>query len=244
MRITLIDAGKRFNRDWIFRRLHYEFIEGRTYAITGSNGSGKSTLLQAIGGAIGISEGKLRYAVAGPQREMSGLPGDNAAAEDARSGAAGGSAGDNAAGPDSNNGTEIPADEVFKYMAIAAPYLELIEEMTVTEFLHFHQAFKPFLPACSIAEIISLVGLAKAAHKQIRYYSSGMKQRVKLAQAIFSDTPVLLLDEPCTNLDAEGVALYQQLIRDHTAGRLVVVSSNDEQEYAFCENILRIADWK
>jgi ABC-type multidrug transport system ATPase subunit len=214
MRITLIDAGKRFNRDWIFRRLRYEFIEGGSYAITGSNGSGKSTLLQAIGGAIGISEGRVRYAVPAP------------AAADLRGGA------------------EIPADEVFKYIAIAAPYLELIEEMTVTEFLHFHQAFKPFLPACAIPEIIARVGLGKAAHKQIRYYSSGMKQRVKLAQAIFSDTPVLLLDEPCTNLDAEGVALYQQLIKDHTAGRLVVVSSNDEQEYAFCRERINIMDYK
>jgi ABC-type multidrug transport system ATPase subunit len=205
MRITLIDAGKRFNRDWIFRRLRYEFLEGRSYAITGSNGSGKSTLLQAIGGAIGISEGRVQYGAAP---------------------------------------AEIPADKVFKYIAIAAPYLELIEEMTVTEFLHFHQAFKPFLPACPIKEMITRVGLGKAAHKQIRYYSSGMKQRVKLAQAIFSDTPVLLLDEPCTNLDAEGVALYQQLVAEYGAGRLVIVSSNDEQEYAFCRERINIMDYK
>ena len=217
MRITLIDAGKRFNRDWIFRRLHYEFIEGGSYAITGSNGSGKSTLLQAIGGAIGISEGRVRYGV-----EAACGAGMEAAC----------------------GGAEIPADEVFKYIAIAAPYLELIEEMTVTEFLHFHQAFKPFLPACPINEIIARVGLGKAAHKQIRYYSSGMKQRVKLAQAIFSDTPVLLLDEPCTNLDAEGVALYQQLVAEYCTGRLVVVSSNDEQEYAFCRERINIMDHK
>jgi ABC-type multidrug transport system ATPase subunit len=205
MRITLIDAGKRFNRDWIFRRLRYEFLEGRSYAITGSNGSGKSTLLQAIGGAIGISEGKVQYVMPG---------------------------------------AEVPSDEVFKYIAIAAPYLELIEEMTVTEFLHFHQAFKPFFPACSIQEIIARVGLVKSAHKQIRYYSSGMKQRVKLAQAIFSDTPVLLLDEPCTNLDGEGVALYQQLVAEYGVGRLVIVSSNDEQEYAFCRERINIMDYK
>src|SRR5258707_14360904 len=61
MRITLIDAGKRFNREWIFRHLHYEFSGAHSYAITGPNGSGKSTLLQAIAGAIGISEGKLEY---------------------------------------------------------------------------------------------------------------------------------------------------------------------------------------
>ena len=204
MRITLIDAGKRFNRDWIFRRLSYEFTQGHSYAITGPNGSGKSTLLQAIGGALTISEGAIKYTAS----------------------------------------RDIPADQVFKQVAIAAPYLELIEEMTVTEFLHFHQAFKPLLSSCTIKDIISRVGLVKAADKQIRYYSSGMKQRVKLAQAIFSDTPMILLDEPCTNLDGEGVALYRQLIGEYCGGRMVIVSSNDVQEYDFCEHSLSIMDYK
>jgi ABC-type multidrug transport system ATPase subunit len=203
MRITLIDAGKRFSRDWIFRHLHYEFIKGHTYAITGSNGSGKSTLLQIIGGAIGISEGSTRY-----------------------------------------HDPETAVEQVFKHISIAAPYLELIEEMTATEFLQFHQSFKPFLPSCTIGNILSQVGLEKAAHKQIRYYSSGMRQRARLAQAIFSDTPVVLLDEPCTNLDAEGISLYRQLIKNYCGGRMVIVSSNDTQEYDFCENILSIGDYK
>lgn len=203
MRITLIDAGKRFNRDWIFRHLHYEFIAGHSYAITGPNGSGKSTLLQVIGGAIGISEGKTQY-----------------------------------------YDPEIGVEQVFRHISIAAPYLELIEEMTATEFLHFHQSFKPFLPSCTIEDILTRVGLANAAHKQIRYYSSGMRQRARLAQAIFSDTPVVLLDEPCTNLDTEGITLYRQLIKDYCGGRMVVVSSNDTQEYDFCEKILSIGDYK
>jgi ABC-type multidrug transport system ATPase subunit len=71
-----------------------------------------------------------------------------------------------------------------------------------------------------------------------------MKQRVKLAQAIFSDTPVLLLDEPCTNLDDEGMSLYHQLIEEYCPGRLVIVSSNDEQEYGFCGKRINILDYK
>jgi ABC-type multidrug transport system ATPase subunit len=86
--------------------------------------------------------------------------------------------------------------------------------------------------------------LERAAHKQIRYYSSGMKQRVKLAQALFSDVPVVLLDEPCTNLDAEGIELYHKLIEDYTINRLVIVSSNDEQEYKFCKEKISISDFK
>ena len=138
----------------------------------------------------------------------------------------------------------VSPDLAFKYISIAAPYLELVEEMTAVEFLSFHQKFKPLIQDETIARILSLIGLDKAAHKQIRYYSSGMKQRIKLAQAIFSDTPVLLLDEPCTNLDAEGIQLYHHLIKTYCAERLVIVSSNDIEEFGFCESKISIMDYK
>ena len=116
--------------------------------------------------------------------------------------------------------------------------------MTLKEFLDFHHGFKPFLPGFSTETIISILGLEKAANKQIRYYSSGMKQRVKLAQCIFSDTAIVLLDEPCTNLDTEGIELYHQLIDDHCKDRLVVVSSNDEVEYSFVRRELILLIYK
>lgn len=92
--------------------------------------------------------------------------------------------------------------------------------------------------------MLTIVGLEKAVNKQIRYFSSGMKQRLKLAQAFFSNTPVLLLDEPTTNLDADGTALYRNLISNYTTNKLVIVSSNVKEEYDFCEEILSIADYK
>jgi len=203
MKIWLSDAGKRFNRDWIFRHLSYTFIAGRSYAIVGPNGSGKSTLLQLISGALAPSEGKAEWSV-----------GD----------------------------TSVDADNVFQHVSICAPYLEVVEEMTALEFLQFHGKFKKMvLPA---AQILEAVSLKSAAHKQIRYYSSGMKQRVKLAQAFFSDTPVLLLDEPCTNLDEAGYELYYSLLRNYCNGRLVIVCSNEERELAMCENRLSILDYK
>jgi ABC-type multidrug transport system ATPase subunit len=201
MKITLTDAGKRFNRDWIFRHLAYEFLPRLHYAITGPNGSGKSTLLQVIAGAIAISEGQVRY-------------------------------------------SEIAHEQAYRYLSLSAPYLDLVEEMTATEFLNFHHSFKPLLASLSIPDALDAVGLGGAARKQIRFFSSGMKQRLKLAQALFSDTPVVLLDEPCTNLDAEGITLYQKLICQYGAGRLVIVSSNDEQEYEFCEKVINIRDYK
>ena len=71
-----------------------------------------------------------------------------------------------------------------------------------------------------------------------------MKQRVKMAQAIFSDVPVILLDEPCTNLDSTGIALYQQLISTYCSNRLVIVSSNDEAEYGFCKEQVNLLQYK
>jgi ABC-type multidrug transport system ATPase subunit len=71
-----------------------------------------------------------------------------------------------------------------------------------------------------------------------------MKQRVKLAQAFFSDAPILLLDEPCTNLDEAGYALYYRLIREFSKERLVIVSSNEEKEISFCEERISIMDYK
>ena len=220
MTISLSDAGKRYNRDWIFRHLTYTFNAGNSYAIVGPNGSGKSTLLQAIGGAIALSEGKSTV-----KNNALAIVSDE--------------------GSDANNQpSNVSAEIFYQHIAIAAPYLEVVEEMTITEFLQFHQTFKPFLPALSIKEMIAVVGLNTAAHKQIRYYSSGMKQRVKLAQAIFSDVPVILLDEPCTNLDSSGIKLYQQLIHTYCKDRLVIVSSNDEAEFGFCEEKINISDYK
>jgi ABC-type multidrug transport system ATPase subunit len=205
MKISLTDAGKRFNRDWIFRHFTYTFETGQSYAIIGPNGSGKSTLLQSLGGSMMISEGNVQYSMLNAQCSM---------------------------------------EEVYRHVSICAPYLELVEEMTLKEFLDFHQGFKPFIAGVDEGKIISILELEKAANKQIRYYSSGMKQRVKLAQCILSDTPIVLLDEPCTNLDSAGIQLYHQLITDHCKNRLVVVSSNDEVEYSFCKEKINISNYK
>jgi ABC-type multidrug transport system ATPase subunit len=222
MKISLTNAGKRFNRDWIFRNFTQEFNAGIAYAITGPNGSGKSTLLQVIGGAMMMSEGSAKYEIGNREfpTNRDGLAIGNEPA------------------------SEIHVDKAFQYVSIAAPYLELIEEMTLQEFLQFHGQFKPFMAGFHIKEIIAEIGLQAATNKQIRFYSSGMKQRVKLAQAIFSNVPCILLDEPCTNLDAAGIALYHQLVKKYCNNRLIIVSSNDEQEYSFCTEKISILDYK
>ena len=204
MNIILENAGKRYNREWIFRHFNYSFTTGRKYAITGFNGSGKSTLLQVIAGAIIHNEGKIIY--------------------------------------QSAQAVSAKISEPFKYISLATPYLELIEEMDPVEMLNFHATFKPLIKP--VNEMLTVAGLHNAAHKQVRYFSSGMKQRLKLAQAFFSNAPVLLLDEPTTNLDQEGVNLYNNLILNYCDNRLVIISSNTSQEYEFADECIKMEDYK
>jgi ABC-type multidrug transport system ATPase subunit len=141
-----------------------------------------------------------------------------------------------------NSTSTVAPVNAHKQLSFSAPYLELIEEMTATELLNFHATFKTLIKP--IPEILAEVTLEKSAHKQIRYFSSGMKQRLKLAQAFFSNTPVLLLDEPTTNLDEDGIALYRSLISNYAKGKTVIISSNDKQEYDFCEEVISISKYK
>ncbi|HSC54677.1 MAG TPA: ATP-binding cassette domain-containing protein [Phnomibacter sp.] len=142
-----------------------------------------------------------------------------------------------------SNGREIVPEKRFSSTSVCAPYLELIEELTLTEFFEFHATFKKWLPGLSIPQIIASMDLQAAANKQIRDFSSGMKQRVKLAQAILTDTPALFLDEPTSNLDLKGIAMYHQWMQQYTQGRLLVIASNDETEIGFCQQRIHISDY-
>ena len=199
--IRLQKAGKRFNKDWIFKDLDYSFTMGEYYALIGNNGSGKSTLLQIISGYATLSKGTIDWGVY-----------------------------------DTNN--------IFQQISLAAPYLELVEEFTTIEQCLFHDKFKPLRKDLSIEQVIEMIGLKSARNKQIRYFSSGMKQRLKLALAIFSECPILLLDEPCSNLDKEGYALYHELVQKYAKHKLIIVGSNDTQEYDFCTKHINLMDYK
>jgi len=201
MQISLAQACKRFNKEWIFKNLDFQFEAGKHYALIGNNGSGKSTLLQIIAGYSGLTKGSINW-------------------------------------------SPFDANNIYEQISFAAPYLELVEEFTATEQFEFQAQFKPIQKDLSTKKILELIGLKNAAHKQIRYYSSGMKQRLKLALAIFSECPILLLDEPCSNLDKEGYALYDTLIKDYAMHKLIIVGSNDPAEYHFCKTQVNLMDYK
>ena len=142
------------------------------------------------------------------------------------------------------SGEDIDSSNIFQYISIAAPYLELVEEFTALEQIAFHQQFKPIQSNLNPMDLLDKIGLSKAADKQIRNFSSGMKQRLKLALAIFDQAPILLLDEPCSNLDQEGIQTYHQLMNAYAMHKLIIVASNDPQEYQFCGQQVSLSDFK
>jgi len=206
LKIILTDVGRRYNREWIFKHITYEFESGKSYAILGPNGSGKSTLLKVLSGSLAPSAGSIYY-------EMS----DKA----------------------------VDVESVFQYLSLATPYVELIEEFTLREQIQFHFKFKNYLSGYSEPEVVQLLGLENAIDKELKFFSSGMKQRVKLALACCSDSAFVLLDEPTSNLDTAGEGWYLELVdKTKRADRLFIICSNQEKEYNFCDQTLSISDYK
>lgn len=144
-----------------------------------------------------------------------------------------------------SNGNKVSSDDIFQHLTLVAPYMELIEDFTLSEMLAFHFSFKSYLPGYDQHVISELLGFSSVKHKQIRQFSSGMKQRVKLVLAILSDVPLILLDEPTMNLDKSGIDWYLELIRKFSGNRTVIICSNLHQtESAFAGKSLQIEDYK
>ena len=204
MKIELRGVSKRFNYEWIFRDLTFDFESGNSYGITGQNGSGKSTLIKIISGQLTPSEGIITYHDTKP----------------------------------------CSVENIYAEVAFTAPYIDLVDDFNLSEYLQFHFSFKKILKGHSQSDLLEISGLQKHRNKSLKTFSSGMKQRVKLITTILSDTKLLLLDEPTSNLDAAGVSWYGQLMEDNRNDRIVIVGSNMEREYQFCNKSLDIADYK
>lgn len=136
---------------------------------------------------------------------------------------------------------QIEPTAIYNMLSYAAVGMQLIEEFTLSELLTFHFSFKKSINQLRVEEIISILDMKNVQSKLVGDFSSGMKQRVKLAQAIFTDAPLLLLDEPCSNLDKHGIAQYQEWIATYQNNRTIIVASNDVNEYSFCKQQIVLA---
>lgn len=142
------------------------------------------------------------------------------------------------------NDKVIEIDKIFKYLSITSPLLELIEDFTLRESVDFHVKLKPFTDSLNTQNFIELIGLEKQEHKQIKFFSSGMKQKLKLGLCLFSDSPILFLDEPTTNLDEKTKKWFIENITKIKQNKLIILASNEPQEYVFADEIIDIQTFK
>jgi ABC-type multidrug transport system ATPase subunit len=141
-----------------------------------------------------------------------------------------------------NENNKIVTDP-YNLISYVSPYQEIIEEMTLAELLLFHQSFKKISIGESTA-FATYCGINKGQNKEVRYFSSGMKQRVKLGLALLSDTPLLFLDEPTSNLDDQGCKWYLDEVQKQIGKKTIIIASNIAQEYAFVTQTIKISDYQ
>ena len=200
MEIVLENAGRRFNRQWIFRHISLSIASGERLAIIGSNGSGKSTFLSCLATYLLLSEGSIFYNI--------------------REG-------------------QLDSGKLQKHFSWMAPAVDLPEELKLIEVLKLHFALKGCIASEEeVLQWLEFSGLIAHREKLIKQLSSGMRQRVKMIATFLSDSSLLLLDEPTTDLDSDGKLLYRQLVNETGKERTIIIASNLPEEYEFCERAI------
>lgn len=143
------------------------------------------------------------------------------------------------------NNTAITVDDVFRYVSVAAPYMDLIEEFTLTEQLQFHFKLRKPRAGNTIESMVAKLYMGDSRDKQISNFSSGMKQRVKLGLAFFTETDVIFLDEPGTNLDEKAFAWYKENLSEATqTGSMILIASNQKSEYPDNAEVISMTSYK
>lgn len=143
------------------------------------------------------------------------------------------------------NSKQIPQEHWYKHVSIAAPYLDIYQELTIAECIDTQRKFKPFIANLSTPEIIDILALQHANKKHISAYSSGMRQRLKLGLAILANTHILALDEPTMNLDKKAITWFQDTLANYKKDRLIITCSNEQTaEYTHANKQLNLIDYK
>ena len=134
----------------------------------------------------------------------------------------------------SNDGEVIEATGYYKYISYVAPYMDLFEELTLRESLELHFKLKPIESDYTVEKIIKILGFEGKEGRELRFFSSGMKQKLKLALGLYTDTPILILDEPSTNLDPSTKFWYQTELNRVINKRLILIATNDLEDVEQC----------
>jgi len=116
----------------------------------------------------------------------------------------------------------------FSMIGLVSPYLQMYDEFSAEENIRYALAIRGSaddLP--SIHALLKKVFLFNRKDDAVRTFSSGMKQRMKYAFALAHDPPILILDEPTSNLDTEGTAMVKQIMQEQREKGILVIATND-----------------
>jgi heme exporter protein A len=206
---------KLFNWRVIFRDVSFEVGAGQTMLVTGRNGSGKSTLVKIISGVLTPTSGTVELHAEETPGERSADPPADPSGRGPRKDSA-------------ERWGRGAGEERQQLIGLVSPYLQMYDEFSARENIQLALAIRGRPPENAwVDELLQRVGLFERRDDPVRTYSSGMKQRVKYAFALSHRPPVLLLDEPMANLDAEGAAMVRTVMARQRQGGILVVATND-----------------
>lgn len=198
--IELAAISKRYNAQWVFKNLSYDFHFGQVHAILGYNGSGKSTLLRILSSMESPTAGERIYI---------------------------------------RHGKQVKLEDIHSLMSFSAPYMSLPGYLTIREIIEFHGNFKKM--TLGIDHILEELNLSSDRGKRFEKLSSGQKQKVKLALAIFNTDPLLLLDEPGTNLDESNYGWFKRKIEEVRSSKLICIATNENRDASLCNMKLNLS---
>jgi len=130
-----------------------------------------------------------------------------------------------------------------RFLGMVAPALALYDELTALENMEFFCRVRGVsYNRRNCLQIMERVGLAEEAHKMCRNYSSGMKQRLKLAQALLHEPLLLLLDEPGCNLDSKGMRIVEEITEEQRRFGMTVIASNEKREVDYADRVINLSE--
>jgi ABC-type multidrug transport system ATPase subunit len=134
----------------------------------------------------------------------------------------------------------VQRNEVYTEVSYVAPYMAVTDEFSLEEMFVFQQRFKAFRQRMLFSEFLDTIELKNQGSKPIKYYSSGMQQKIKLGLSILADSSLLLIDEPTSYLDSTAKAWFLEILGKNKSDRTVIIASNDVEDFFYCTEIDRI----
>lgn len=200
----------RYGSRTVFAGVEFSLRAGDCLVIAGPNGAGKSTLLRILSGLARPDQGQVCLHVGESQNVLFG-------AQEGRS------------------------EDLGRYVGLASPQIEFYGELTAAENLLFYARVRGInLDRAGVTALLDRVGLTGRGEDRVSAFSSGMKQRLRLLFALQHSPPILLLDEPGSNLDTKGKVVVAQIVEEQLHNGILVLATNDPDEVLFGQQILTL----